>query len=103
MAQIITVSPVTAAYASQAYKTTTRAATLFEQKIEAWTDAARIENNFQVRAYLTVVHPPALALAFLTQSPQPDVTPQAAARSYAENSEAAVDPDPTDPELVERP
>ncbi|MDF1635719.1 hypothetical protein [Mycoplana sp. MJR14] len=85
MAQIVTVSPATAAYASQAYKATTRPATLFEQKIEAWTDAARIGDNFQLRGILTVVKPPALALALLTMERQTDTTVATAARSYAEN------------------
>ncbi|MBB3975005.1 hypothetical protein GGQ64_000181 [Rhizobium azooxidifex] len=85
MAQIVTVSPATAAYASQAYKATTRPTTLFEQKIEAWADAARIGDNFQLRGFLTVVQPPALALALLTMERQTDTTFGAAARSYAEN------------------
>ncbi|MCV3737471.1 hypothetical protein OCK02_14740 [Rhizobium sp. TRM96647] len=84
MAQIVTVSPATAAYAAQAYKATTRPTTLFEQKIEAWADAARIGDNFQLRGILTVVKPPALALVLLTMERQNDTTFAAAARSYAE-------------------
>lgn len=88
MAQIVTVSPATAAYASQAYKATTRPSTLFEQKIEAWADAAKIGDNFQLRGILTVVQPPALALALLTMERQTDTTLEAAARFYAENADS---------------
>ncbi|MBD9372512.1 hypothetical protein IB238_07755 [Rhizobium sp. ARZ01] len=86
MTQIVTVSPTTAAYASQGYKATTRASTLFEQKIEAWSEAAKIDGDARVKAYLTLIKPPALALALLTMKRQPDVSAEVAERRYAENA-----------------
>jgi hypothetical protein len=93
MSQIVTVSPATAAYAAQANRPVARASILFEQKIEAWSDAARIDGDARVQAYLTLVKPPALALALLTMKRQPDVSAEAAERLYAENSGRAVVPD----------
>lgn len=86
MTQIVTVSPSTAAYASQGYKATTRTSTLFEQRIEAWSEAARIDGDARQKAYLTLVKPPALALALLTMKRQPDVSAEIAERRYAENA-----------------
>ena len=86
MTQIITVSPSTAAYAAQGYKTSTRASTLFEQRIEAWSEAAKIDGDARQRAYLALVKPPALALALLTMKRQPNVSVELVKRLYAENS-----------------
>ncbi|MFD1326822.1 hypothetical protein [Mycoplana ramosa] len=85
MSQIVTVSPSTAAYAAQGYKTTTRASTLFEQRIEAWSEAAKLDGDARQKAYLTLVKPPALALALLTMKRQPDVSVETAERLYTEN------------------
>ena len=96
MTQIVTVSPSTAAYASQGYKATTRASTLFEQRIEAWSEAAKIDGDARQKAYLTLVKPPALALALLTMKRQPDVSAEIAERRYAENAGEAswtIEPD----------
>lgn len=84
MTQIVTVSPGTAAYAAQAHKTKSREASLFEQKIEAWSEAAKIDGDTRLRAYLTLVKPPALALAILTMKRQPEVSVETAERLYAE-------------------
>ena len=96
MSQIVTVSPVTAAYAAQAGKPVARTTTLFEQKIEAWRDAARIDGDERVKAYLTLVKPPALALALLTTKRQPDISAAEAERIYAEIAgQSLADPDAT--------
>lgn len=86
MSQIVTVSPSTAAYAAQGYKTTMRANTLFEQRIEAWSNATKISGDARQKAYLTLVKPPALALALLTMKRQPDVSVETAERLYTENA-----------------
>ncbi|MDX3930151.1 MAG: hypothetical protein QHC90_30775 [Shinella sp.] len=92
MTQIVTVSASTAAYAAQGQKQNIRqtGGTPFEQKIHSWSEDAKASGDFQVRAFLTVVQPPALALAFLTSTAHiPQVTTETAKRLYAENQPAA--------------
>ena len=86
MTQIITVSPMTAAYASQGYRTNVRASTLFEQKVLAWSEHAKANGDAQQKALMTVIHPPALVLALLTMTPQAPVSTETATRAYAENA-----------------
>ena len=89
MTQIVTVSPMTAAYASQGYRTTVRASTtLFEQKVAAWSEHAKANGDAQQKALMTVIHPPALALALLTMTRQTPVSAETATQAYAENAAA---------------
>ena len=91
MTQIVTVSPATAAYASQGMKANTRAGTLFEERIHAWSEDARNRGDARVVAALTVVHPPALALALITApAAAPQVTVAEAQRLYEENGGTAI-------------
>ena len=88
MTQIVTVSPTTAAYASQGYKTTARANTLFEQKVHAWSEQAKAKGDAQQKALMTVIHPPSLVLALLTMTRQAPVSTEAATQAYADNAAA---------------
>ena len=91
MTQIVTVSAATAAYAMQGMKTNTRAGTLFEERIHAWSEDAKSRGDAQVVAVLNIIHPPALALALITAPNEtPQVTVAEAQRLYQENGEAAV-------------
>ena len=86
MTHIVTVSPATAAYASQGMKTNTRASTLFEERIQHWSDAAKIGGDARTIAVLNVVMPPALALALITAPNDASrVTVAEAQRLYDEN------------------
>lgn len=92
MTQIVTVSPATAAYASQGMRSQTRANTLFEERIHAWSEDAKVRGDARAIAALTVIHPPALALALIT-APGSAVTVSEAQRLYVENDLPAV-PEP---------
>ena len=88
MTQIVTVSPATAAYASQGMKMQTRTGTLFEQRIQHWSEDAKVRGDARTLAVLTVIQPPALALALLTapdSTPQVTVTMAEAQRRYDEH------------------
>lgn len=86
MTQIVTVSATTAAYASQGMKTQTRPSTLFEERIHAWSEDAKIRGDARTVAVLNVIQPPALALALITAtSGTPQVTIAEAQRVYDEN------------------
>ena len=87
MTQIVTVSPITAAYASQGMKMQTRANSLFEQRIHAWSEDAKTHGDARTVAVLNVIQPPALALALLTAGTPPQVTVAEAQRIYDENGE----------------
>jgi len=91
MTQIVTVSPTTAAYASQGMRSNTRTGTLFEERIHAWSEDARTRGDAHVVAVLNVIHPPALALALITAPNEtPRVTVAEAQRLYEENGGTAV-------------
>ncbi len=86
MTHIVTVSPATAAYASQVMKSQTRANTLFEERIQHWSHAAKVGGDARTIAVLNVVMPPALALALITApTGTPQVTVAEAQRLYDEN------------------
>ena len=86
MTQIVTVSPATAAYASQGMKMQTRANTLFEERIHRWSEDAKVRGDARVIAVLNVIQPPALALALITAPGMtPQVTVAQAQRLYDEN------------------
>jgi hypothetical protein len=88
MTQIVTVSPTTAAYASQGMKMQTRTGTLFEQRIHHWSEDAKVRGDARTLAVLNVIHPPALALALLTAPLNtPQLTVAEAQRRYDENGE----------------
>jgi hypothetical protein len=89
MTQVVTVSPATAAYVAQGLKTTVRpgAASLFEQRIEAWSEDAKVRGDAKTKALITVIQPPALALALITSGrPQPELTLAEVQRRYDENT-----------------
>ena len=93
MTQIVTVSPTTAAYASQGMRTQTRTSTLFEERIHAWSESAKVAGDPRTVAVLNVIHPPALALALITApGGTPQVTVAEAQRLYGENGSC----EPTD-------
>ncbi|MGB3875769.1 hypothetical protein [Shinella zoogloeoides] len=88
MTQIVTVSPTTAAYASQGMKMQTRTGTLFEQRIHHWSEDAKVHGDARTLAMLNVIQPPALALALLTAPVStPQLTVAEAQRHYDENGE----------------
>ena len=93
MTQIVTVSPITAAYASQGMKMQTRANSLFEQRIHAWSEDAKTHGDARTVAVLNVIQPPALALALLTAGTPPQVTVAEAQRIYDENGEPMPSPE----------
>lgn len=87
MTQVITVSQTAAAYVSESYKqTTARAATYnpMAEAIEDWHARAVADGDIADRPLLELVHPPALALTFLTTSHHkaPEVTPDQATAAY---------------------
>ncbi|AOF92014.1 hypothetical protein [Sinorhizobium sp. RAC02] len=91
MTQIVTVSPTTAAYASQGMRPQTRANTLFEERIHVWSEDAKIRGDARTVAMLNVIQPPALALALITAtSGTPQVTVAEAQRVYDENGSPAL-------------
>lgn len=87
MAQVITVSPPTAAYVSDSYKlATAKTATTspMAQAIEEWHAKAVADGDIADRALFELVHPPALALTFLTAShhKSPQLTTEQANAAY---------------------
>lgn len=95
MTQIVTVSPITAAYASQGMKMQTRANNLFEERIHAWSEDAKVRGDARTVAVLNIIQPPALALALLTApGTEPQVTVAEAQRLYDENGEPVPSAEP---------
>lgn len=70
MTQVLSVSATTAGYASDSIKPPQRAskATMVEENTRLLAEEAAAGDDFQLRALVSVVQPPALALYFLTAS-----------------------------------
>ncbi|MFA7416718.1 MAG: hypothetical protein WC048_19805 [Rhizobium sp.] len=68
MTQVVSVSANTAAYAMEAVKPPQRTprGSFVEETIRAFAENAAASEDFQLRALVNVVQPPALALYFLT-------------------------------------
>ena len=92
MTQVITVSPTTAAYVSDAYKpSAANKQTRFDPLAEAiteWHDKAVADGDIADRPLLSLVQPPSLALTFLTLPlhKAPQVTAEQANEEYKSNS-----------------
>jgi hypothetical protein len=86
MVSIVTVSAHTAAYAAEALKPSARVsgASPSEKTVQALAREAEKSGDFERRALLNVVQPPAIALFFLTAERQPDNTYQRAHEEYLE-------------------
>lgn len=84
MVQVVTVSANTAAYAAEALKPSARVSGVSpsEKTVHALAVEARKSGDFEQRALMNVVQPPALALFFLTAERQPDGTYQRAHEEY---------------------
>jgi hypothetical protein len=93
MAQVLSVSATTAAYASEATKPIQRVSkrSEVEQAIHELAKKAEMGDDFQLKALMTVVRPPSLALYFLTasQHQNPQVTLEQAQEAYEENEGAS--------------
>jgi hypothetical protein len=91
MTQVLTVSPPTAAIVSDAYKTQMNPkamnVTPLEEAIEEWHAKAVADGDIADRPLLEFVHPPSLALTFLTaaHSKVPQTTPEQATAAYLAN------------------
>lgn len=89
MAQVITVSAPTAAAVSDNYKAAVRTATYnpMAAAIEDWHAKAIADGDIADRSLLQLVHPPSLALTFLTATHHkvPQTTPQHATAAYLDN------------------
>ena len=90
MAQVITVSPPTAAAVSDSYKPAAVKTTTFNPMaaaIEDWHAKAIADGDIADRSLLQLVHPPSLALTFLTATHHkvPQTTPQHATAAYLDN------------------
>lgn len=72
MTQVVTVSATTAAYAMENTKTPIRPArsSFVEESTRLLAEKAAVSEDFQLRALVNIVQPPALALYFLTASQQ---------------------------------
>ena len=72
MTQVVTVSANTAAYAMEPVKPPQRVArqTYVEEHTRTFAEKAAQSEDLRLRALMTVVQPPALALYFLTASQQ---------------------------------
>ncbi len=86
MTQIISVSPGTAAYAAQAYKTTSRAATALEQQVENAAEKVKADND-RLKAERLAIRSTSLDLALLTMQRRRETNPELVARLYAEHAE----------------
>lgn len=84
MVAVITVSANTAAYAAETLKPSARVsgASPSEKTVHALAREAEKSGDFEQRALLNVVQPPALALFFLTAERQPDGTYEHAHEQY---------------------
>ncbi len=89
MAQVITVSAPTAAAVSDNYKASVRSTTFnpMAAAIEDWHAKAIADGDIADRSLLQLVHPPSLALTFLTATHHkvPQTTPQHATAAYLDN------------------
>lgn len=90
MTQVLTVSPATAAYVSDAYKQHTQKPSSFDPMAEAiseWHAKAVADGDIADRPILALVTPPALALTFLTahHTDLPQVTEEQANAEYKAN------------------
>ena len=86
MVAVVTVSAHTAAYAAEPLKPSARVsgASPSEKTVQALAREAEKSGDFEQRALLNVVQPPALALFFLTAERQSDSTFQRAHEEYLE-------------------
>lgn len=84
MVQIVTISATTAAYAAEALKPSARVSGVSpsEKTVQALASEARKSGDFEQKALLNVVQPPALSLFFLTAERQPDNTLERAQQEY---------------------
>jgi hypothetical protein len=87
MAQVLTVSANTAAYVSEANKPPIKVprSSFVEENVNAFAKEALESGDFQLRAIVNVIQPPALALFFLTagnDEAPPQVTLQEAKEAY---------------------
>ena len=89
MVQVVTVSANTAAYAAEPLKASARVSgsSPSEQTIKALAAQARKSGDFQQKALMNLVQPPALALFFLTaEQQQPQTTLEMARQEYLLNA-----------------
>lgn len=93
MVQVVTISANTAAYAAEPLKASARVSgsSPSEQTVKALAAQARKTGDFQQKALMNVVQPPALALFFLTaDKDHPQTTLEMARAAYlAANAEEA--------------
>jgi hypothetical protein len=84
MVQVVTVSANTAAYAAEALRPSARVSGVSpsDKTVQTLAAEARKSGDFEQRALMNVVQPPALALFFLTAERQPDGTYQRAHEEY---------------------
>jgi len=84
MVQIVTVSANTAAYVAEALKPSARVSGVSpsEKTVHALAAEARKSGDYEQLALTNVVHPPSLALFFLTAEKQPDNTLPRAQQEY---------------------
>lgn len=104
MVQVVTVSANTAAYAAETLKPSARVSGVSpsEKTVHALAAEARRSGDYEQRALLNVVQPPALALFFLTAERQPDNTLSRAYDEYLQNVAdhlSGRDETPEDPEV----
>lgn len=92
MAQVLSVSATTAAYASEATKPIQRVPRRsdVEQAIHELAKKAEMGDDVKLKALMTVVRPPSLALYFLTasQHQNPQATLEQAQEAYEANEAA---------------
>jgi hypothetical protein len=84
MVQVVTVSATTAAYAAEGLRPSARVSGVSpsEKTVQALAAEAEKSGDFERRALLNVVQPPALSLFFLTAERQPDNTLKHAQQEY---------------------
>jgi len=84
MVQVVTVSANTAAYAAEGLKPSARVSGVSpsEKTVQALAAEAEKSGDFERKAILNVVQPPALSLFFLTAERQPDNTLRRAQQEY---------------------
>ena len=84
MVQVVTVSATTAAYAAEALKPSARVSGVSPSEKTVQALAAEVEKSgdFERKAILNVVQPPALSRFFLTAERQPDNTLRRAQQEY---------------------
>jgi hypothetical protein len=84
MVQVVTVSANTAAYAAEGLRPSARVSGVSpsEKTVQALAAEAEKSGDFERKAILNVVQPPALSLFFLTAERQPDGTLKRAQHEY---------------------